>query len=263
MKFNKILTTAVICILALSLSSCSSGGLVGVHNPVPNKAQTADSSVASSQGDAVNYESEAKKWLDKESLWLNADRMPENGINGVYSTGYYLFDIDLDKSKELLVQLGGEQSQNCKTLIYKFDDAGDITQLSVESGLSFSVQNLTLWTYRDGTEFYINEATLKNESDVFITSWNRMSFADGTLTQKPAFFQHIVYDKSTGNVDSPRYFDSDGKSALTDEQFIEAYNKYFKDCMQTVIEPLFIQSADWHYYTQNQKLSALTDALKK
>ena len=61
MKFNKILTTAVICILALSLSSCSSGGLVGVHNPVPNKAQTADSSVASSQGDAVNYESEAKK----------------------------------------------------------------------------------------------------------------------------------------------------------------------------------------------------------
>ncbi len=263
MKLKRITFCAIVSVIVTALVGCSSGGLVGVHNPVPNKAQTATSSDISSQGVAtVDYTSVAKRWIDSEDTWTHADEMPLGGINGIYSTGYYLFDIDLDGDKELLVQLGGNQSQNCKTLIYKLGDTGEISSIPVAEELSYSVQNITLFSGNDD-KFYINESTLKNDSGVFITSWNKMNFHDGMLTQEPLFYQHITYDKLTGNIDYMYHYSADGTTYLTDEEFTEQFNTYLDGFTQIMITPMFIKSSEWQYYTHNQKINTIVNALKK
>ena len=263
MSFKYICRISAAAVIAASLVSCSSGGLTGNHNPVPSKAQTSGYSSASSSQSSDVTSNQIDLWLANEDQWANADLMPEGGIKGIYSTGYYLFDIDLDGQKEMLVQLGGEQKQNCETLIYKADENNGIVQLKQKQDLSFSVQNLTLWTDKNGSMFYLNEDTLRTDENAFIVSWSRMSFENGILDQTPLFYQHVAYDVYTGNLDRMTYYASDGRTRLTDEQFVEDYNNYFKDCKQTPIEPLFIQSSDWAYYTDNQKLSALYDANQK
>ncbi len=264
MKLKHILVGSVAIAVLAALAGCSSGGLSGVHNPVPNKAQTAASSNTSTvDGSAtVDYSSLAGKWLAAEEQWANTQDMPQSGINGMYSTGYYLFDIDLDGDREMLVQLGGDQEQGCKTLIYKLDESGEAAQVEIAEGISLSVQNITLWNGPDG-KFYINESTVKNAEDVFITSWNKISVVDGIITQEALYYQHITYDELTGNMDYMHYRSADGETEITDEQFLALYDEIFADCTQITGNSQFIRSTEWQYFTHNQKINALVNAYKK
>ncbi len=262
MNLRKI-TACLLAACALAASAgCSSGGMEGIHNPVPSKAQTAQSEVSSQGSVTVDYAAIARGWLETEQVWSHTADMPSSGIAGIYSTGYYIFDIDLDGEKELLVQLGGDQTQSCKTLIYKMAD-GKPSQVTIDGNMSLSVQNLTLWTDKESKPFYINESTLKNDKDVFITTWSRLSFTDGTLKEEPLFHLHMTYDLLTGNMDTMQYYAADGKTAITDEQYAEQNIAYLEGCTEQLIEPTLIKSTVWQYYTHNQKLNAIVDGLKE
>ncbi len=261
MNLNKILSILLAVSVFAALIGCSSGGLEENHNPVPNRAQTTFSNASSKSDTVTDYKAQARQWLDNEDLWSNKSAMPSSGISGVYSTGYYFFDIDLDGEKELLVQLGGDQTQACKTLVYKLKN-GELTQLNADK-LNLSVQNLTLWINDKGEKFYINEHTLIGENEAFITSWKKLIIKDGVLSEEPIAFMHMTYDKLTGNMDTMQYYEADGKKAISDDAYLALVDSYYAGCTQVHIEPNMIKSTAWQYYTHNQKINAIADELKK
>ena len=259
----KVILSALLAVSLVAAAGCSSGGLAGVHNPVPDRAQTTSSESSSqSETQTTDYADIARIWLDNEDIWSNTDDMPAGGIAGIYNTGYYIFDIDLDGEKELLVQLGGDQTQSCKTLIYKLTD-GEIQQINTADNLNLAIQNLSLWANDEGDKFYINEHTLIDENGVFITSWSKIKFIDGIISEEPAFYLRLTQDKLTGNMDTMIYYMADNETAISDEDFIAQYDAYLDGYTEILIEPVIIKSTSWQYYTRNQKLTAIQDELKK
>ncbi len=253
----------LLAVLALMTSiGCSSGGLTGVHNPVPNKAQTASSGDSSQSATTIDYAELARMWIENESVWSNAESMASNGIAGAFNTGYYLLDIDFDGKKELLVQLGGDHTQTCKTLIYRLTD-GEATQIDVDENLNLSVQNLKLWTNESGDSFYINEHTLIGDNDVFKTSYSKLKFDNGILTEEPIYHLHIAYNNTTGEATATQYYAPDGEKKITELAGNDLMEYQCNGYTQGIIEQTIIKSIQWQYYTHNQKINAIKTELKK
>jgi len=287
-----VLKKSLICLLALVLAlclcACNSGGAQRGDNPVPDKAQSLvsinASSAVSSRDDSENLKI-LKKILEQQELWTAADKINEEGIAGFYATGYMFFDIDLDGNKELLVQLGTTDKLHCETVIYRFDNEGVLSELKKPSALSFSAEDLTLWTDDEGNSFYLNHYTKINDKGSQEV-WNKLTFDKGALKETALFY--INYTKQVSSTTSSaqvssatsgeavssavssapqaasaeEYFIAGNPNAVTKENFDKAFNEFRGKLTQRNVKTTFIKSTEWALYTDLQKENVLLSALK-